>query len=286
MSIRIGACQIRGDTGAHLSPVSPDLDFVNDPVPVAVEGDIQQPSGDLLYREIAITTIAQYQRPMIELDADETLSRIFSGFGTRLSLADFSPVPNTRRYLLNPTRRWSFRAATYSFSVRTATSAPAPVAPVSDAGGPYTARAAVEHLLPSNLPRAVGDADFERWIANACREIDAEVGRDYPVLASGWKFDAQPDTPPTIAQIAQWLSASHAYGELKEINRVGTNQKTGEEKYRSLAMEKLTRIRRGEIEVESAGGQPLDTESPSPILTLPPTPQFVGETLDQFLILR
>ena len=279
--LKVGACLIDGDAGAHLLPVPSDLAFVLDPAPANVAGDIQQPSGDLFYREIAVTTIAQYQRPIFELDETETLSRIFSGFGTRLTREDFSPVPNTRRYILNPARRWSFRPATYTFSVRTAV-ASAPGIPTPDAGGPYTTRGAVEHLLPGSLPKSIGDSDFERWIEAASAEIDSKVGRDYPVLASGWKFAAQPDTPATIAQIAQWLSASYAYGELKEINRATEGQKTSEGKYRALAVEDLALIRRGEIEVEGTGGQPLDTESLSPVTTVAPTPQFAGTPLDRF----
>ena len=255
--------------------------------PDTLEGDIQYPSGDFLYRALIVRLTASLH-PTFELDEGESLVRIISdsNISTFVNADDFSRIAGTSRYVATSIRggavafsRLSSRVdVQVQFSVRTSAggAVDTPAAQVA-----YTTRPAVEQILPQGLPGRIDGGYFARWIENAGREIDAEVGGEFAVQSSGWKFASVPDTPPIIALIAQWLAASFAFSEIREINRGARDERGSEEIYRARALEKLARIRRGEIEVESATGEDLAT-SPSPITTLAPTPQFAGIPLSYF----
>lgn len=145
----------------------------------------------------------------------------------------------------------------------------------------YTAKSKVEDLLPSSLPSAITDSDFTEWIADASAEVDGEVGRDFPLLESGQKFEDYPDTPLQIELCARWLAASFGYARIKEINRASSDLDS-EAKYRRMAEGKLKRIREGEIDVFGGAGEELDADAPAGVVVTARTQIFTATELDKF----
>ncbi len=121
-------------------------------------------------------------------------------------------------------------------------------------------------MVPPNLPYSDDEVDekFSTWIKDSSREIDSGVGYDFPVLSTGWKFAAYPDTPPEIVLVCGWLVASRVL----EAIGIASRSKDGLPmwmRYRKMAENGLMLIRKKEIDVYGAQGAQLDTATPVPI---------------------
>ncbi len=132
----------------------------------------------------------------------------------------------------------------------------------------YISREKVEAqaMVPPNLPWTGDEANekFLEWAQDSSREIDSGVGYDFPVLSTGWKFAAYPDTPPEIVMVCGWLVASRALESTGMTARVKDGFPMWVH-YRKMAENRLTLIRKKELDVYGAQGQELDTDQPTPI---------------------
>ena len=142
----------------------------------------------------------------------------------------------------------------------------------------YTSRTEVESLglVPGKYPwsDAVADEKYNTWVRNASREIDSEVGVDYPVLESGWKFNSPPDTPQPVVLAASWLVASYALAALGVNARAGNSPPMWVQ-YRGMANAKIRGIRDKKIDLFGDEGSELDTATPSPVVVSARQPTVV-----------
>jgi len=145
----------------------------------------------------------------------------------------------------------------------------------------YTVKSKLESRLPPDLPDDITDADFAEWIEDASKEVDGEVGVNFPVLDSGSKFEDYPDTPFQIQLCAYWLAMSNALERLQEIQQIGA-ELDDEDTYRKRAMDKLTKIRRGDIDVFGADGEDAATDTPLGIAVEARTQIFTATELAKF----
>ncbi len=144
----------------------------------------------------------------------------------------------------------------------------------------YTTQARVEELLPSSISSTI-KAAIPGWITDASREVDGEVGPDYPMGEAGQKFADQPDTPFEIEQCARWLAGHYAYIKIKEVSRASEPFTQGE-LYRKWAMDKLAKIRRGEIQVFGEEGADLAEDAPAGVSVAARTQVFTQTELDRY----
>lgn len=147
----------------------------------------------------------------------------------------------------------------------------------------YTERRAIEaqNLLPGDLPCTVTDASFMEWIASASNDVDDGVGERYPMLSTGRRFAAWPETPYTIQQCAAWLAASYGLVALGRVSR-SKDVPSNHELYRGWATDRLERIREGEVQVYSQTGASLGAGRSGPICVSKPDNYIDGADLEWF----
>ena len=147
----------------------------------------------------------------------------------------------------------------------------------------YTVRAQIEaqNLLPPDLPPTVTDATFLEWIAAASNDVDDGVGEKYPMLSSGRRFKAWPETPYTIQQCAVWLAASYGLIVLGRVSR-SKGVPSDSELYREWATEKLDQIQEGRFPVYSQSGARLDTGQ-APVAVRQPKTKIDDISLERLL---
>lgn len=144
----------------------------------------------------------------------------------------------------------------------------------------YTTQAKVEELLPGSISSTL-KAAILGWIADASREVDGEVGPDYPMGDTGQKFADQPDTPFEVELCARWLAGHYAYIKIKEVSRAAEPFTQGE-LYRKWAMEKLGKIRKGEIQVFGDEGADLAEDAPAGVSVSARSQVFSQTELDKY----
>lgn len=129
----------------------------------------------------------------------------------------------------------------------------------------YTSRAEIESRgYDPMLKRELEDMEFMGWIADASHDLDSEVGEDYPMQETGFRFDAYPNTPPIIAMVATWLAQAYMLESLGEVTRESSGPSASERLY-DRAMKKLADIRERKAPVYSRAGVRIDTALPAPV---------------------